>query len=419
MLLEIEKNDAYANLTLNRMIRQNRADDPAFVRELVYGVLKNKRLLDYQLTPLVSSGLAKVKAPALTLLRMGVYQIAYMGSVPEYAAVNETVRLAKVFCRGREGFMNGVLRAFLRQKAPRPLPDRKTELEDYLSIRYSACPALVRLWTESYGAAEAEQMLAASMETPRLCLRVNLLKGSREALIAALAAEGYHCVAGSLSDRTLMVMDKGTDILRSRYFREGWFSVQDQASTLAADLLHCAPGHTVVDLCAAPGGKTMAMAEMLCGEGKVYAFDLYPHRVKLIEEQAARLGIGNVTAACRDSSKTGADSLAGQADRVLVDVPCSGLGVIRRKPEIKLRPIASEAMTKLLALQQQLLENAGGYVKPGGMLLYSTCTCNPAENTEQISAFLAAHDAFSLQEMRQLLPGPENDGFFISVLLRR
>ena len=419
VLLDMETNQSYSNLALNNFIEKNKPENPAFVRELVYGVLENRILLDYYLAALVASGLKKVKKQDLTILRMGVYQILAMDSVPDYAAINESVVLARKFCRGRDKFINGVLRNFQRRQAELEalLPDRSSDPAKYLSVRYSAASWLVDLWLAAYGLDKTEGLLAASNGRPLLCLRTNLLKGTREELMQRLGEAGYQVEAGTLSDRSILVTGKGTGILEHDLFREGWFSVQDEASTLTADTVNPKPGNLAVDVCAAPGGKTMAMAELMGTEGEIYAFDIYEHKLKLIQDQAARLGTGIVKTRCQDG-RIALKELEGQADCVLADVPCSGLGVIRRKPEIKTKDHAEMDFAELVQRQKEILESASTYVKPGGTLVYSTCTVNPAENEEQVRMFCEAHPEFHLDFMNQLMPDRETDGFFISKMSR-
>ena len=419
VLLDMETNQSYSNLALNNFIEKNKPENPAFVRELVYGVLENRILLDYYLAALVASGLKKVKKQDLTILRMGVYQILAMDSVPDYAAINESVVLARKFCRGRDKFINGVLRNFQRRQAEleASLPDRSFDPAKYLSVRYSAASWLVDLWLAAYGLDKTEGLLAASNGRPLLCLRTNLLKGTREELMQRLVEAGYQVEAGTLSGRSILVTGKGTGILEHDLFREGWFSVQDEASTLTADTVNPKPGNLVVDVCAAPGGKTMAMAELMGTEGEIYAFDIYEHKLKLIQDQAARLGTGIVKTRCQDG-RIALKELEGQADCVLADVPCSGLGVIRRKPEIKTKDHAEMDFAELVQRQKEILESASTYVKPGGTLVYSTCTVNPEENEEQVRMFCERHPEFKLESMKQLMPDRETDGFFISKMSR-
>ena len=408
VLMDVEKNGAYSNLSLNSFIEKNRPDSPAFVRELVYGVLRNKLLLDWFLGQLIPSGLKKIKKQDMTLLRMGVYQLSYMKSVPEYAAVSETVNMAKKLARGRERFINGVLRGYIRNRQQLALPDREVNLEEYLSIVYSVERWIVRLWKDTYGAEKTEALLRASNETPELAVRVNLMKTDRKSLKEKLEALGFEAAESEVSDRALLV--KGSGLLDTELYREGMFSVQDEASILASDALDAKPGDCIADVCAAPGGKTFATAELMAGKGVIYAMDKYEHKLKLMEAQAKRAGIDNIRLLQHDSTVP-VEELKGQMDKVLADVPCSGLGVMRRKPEIKYK--GRQELNELIERQRQILLAAASYVKAGGTLVYSTCTINPAENEKQIVEFLRGNKDFKALEQKQLLPDGGTDGFFI------
>ena len=408
VLMDVEKNGAYSNLSLNSFIEKNRPDSPAFVRELVYGVLRNRMLLDWFLGQLIPSGLKKIKKQDLTLLRMGVYQLSYMKSVPEYAAVSETVNMSKKLARGRERFINGVLRGYIRNRQQLVLPDREVNLEEYLSIVYSAERWIVRLWTDAYGEEKTEALLKASNETPGLAVRVNLMKTDRKALKEKLEALGFEAAESEVSDRALLV--KGSGLLDTELYREGMFSVQDEASILASDALDAKPGDCIADVCAAPGGKTFATAELMAGKGVIYAMDKYEHKLKLMEAQAKRAGIENIRLLKHDSTEP-VEGLKERMDKVLADVPCSGLGVIRRKPEIKYKGM--QDLDELIERQRQILQAAASYVKAGGTLVYSTCTINPVENEKQIVEFLRGNKEFKALEQKQLLPDGGTDGFFI------
>ena len=408
VLMDVEKNGAYSNLSLNSFIEKNRPDSPAFVRELVYGVLRNRMLLDWFLGQLIPSGLKKIKKQDMTLLRMGVYQLSYMKSVPEYAAVSETVNMAKKLARGRERFINGVLRGYIRNRQQLALPDREVNLEEYLSIVYSVERWIVRLWKDTYGAEKTEALLRASNETPELAVRVNLRKTDRKSLKEKLEALGFEAAESEVSDRALLV--KGSGLLDTELYREGMFSVQDEASILASDALDAKPGDCIADVCAAPGGKTFATAELMAGKGVIYAMDKYEHKLKLMEAQAKRAGIENIRLLKHDSTEP-VEGLKERMDKVLADVPCSGLGVIRRKPEIKYKVM--QDLDELIERQRQILQAAASYVKAGGTLVYSTCTINPVENEKQIVEFLRGNKEFKALEQKQLLPDGGTDGFFI------
>ncbi len=415
-LLEIEKNQAYSNLELNKQITENKPDNSAFVRELVYGVLENKIYLDYLLENLIERGLRGIKKPVLTLLRMGLYQIIFMDSVPGYAATSETVKLAKRMTPGRDGFINGVLRGYGKKGGDISLPDRERDLEGYLSVRYSYARWIVRLWISQYGEEMAERLLAQGNRRPKLSVRVNLLKTDRSSLARDLRKQGFETEEAALSERVLFV--KGAGLLETEEYRNGLFSVQDQASVLAAEILDPKPLDTVLDICAAPGGKSLAMAELMKNAGAVTAFDIHKHKLKLLEKEAVRLGISIITVEENDGCVMREDLLE-TADRVLVDGPCSGLGVIRRKPEIKYKELTDQGRG-LAEKQLQILTVSGKYVKKGGVLLYSTCTVNQLENTEVIRKFLENNLDFEFVSDRQFLPETdETDGFYICKMRKK
>ena len=413
ILFEIEKEDAYSNLTINRFLEKNKPENPAFIRELVYGVLENKILLDYYLDNLIPSGIKKVKKKEATLLRLGLYQIVFMDSVPDYAAVNESVNLAKKLCRGREGFINGVLRGYMKKGKDIKLPNREKDYNNYLSVKYSFPLWLIEKWEKQFGLEECEKLLEASNSRPQLSIRVNIGKISRESLKKYLEEEGFEVTEGVFSARTLHV--KGSGLLENEKYKEGYFSVQDEASTIAADQLDAKPGETVIDVCAAPGGKTSAIAEMMQGEGIVYSCDIYEHKLELIEKLAQRLGISIIRPTLLDGTE-GNEQWFGIADKVLADVPCSGLGVIRRKPEIKYKDITDFA--ELASIQKRILNNAAKYVKNGGTLVYSTCTINKDENELQVEKFLQKHNEFKKIEERQFLPTEDIDGFYVCKMIK-
>ena len=413
ILFEIEKEDAYSNLTINRFLEKNKPENHAFVRELVYGVLENKILIDYYLDNLIPSGIKKVKKKEATLLRLGLYQLIFMDSVPDYAAVSETVNIAKRLVRGREGFINGVLRGYMKKGKDISLPSKEKEYKKYLSVKYSFPIWLIDKWEKELGKDSLEDLLIASNARPQLSIRVNLGKITREELKTYLVDKGFEVTEGTFSERTLHV--KGSGLLDDEKFREGYFSVQDEASTVAADQLGAESGDVVIDVCAAPGGKTTAIAEMMDGKGKVYSCDIYDHKLQLIGALADRLGLEIVEPTLLDGT-CGKTEWYDSANKVLADVPCSGLGVIRRKPEIKYKEITDFA--ELVSIQKKILNNAAKYVKKGGTLVYSTCTINKDENELQVRAFLEENSEFELIRDKQFLPTENIDGFYVCKMIR-
>lgn len=409
-LMDVESKKSYSNIALNHHIICGKPDSPAFVRELVYGVLENKYLLDHIIDHFVPSGAAKLRNSDLTILRMGLYQIGYMDSVPSYAAVNESVDMAKKFAKGREGFINGVLRSYLKAPYEARLPDRSKDEIRHLSVKYSYEPWIIELWMEQYNKEFVEELLKAGNKTPDLVVRVNTYRISREDLIKRFQAKGVEAELSCIAKNGLRV--KGSRLIEGKLYKSGLYSIQDESSMFAVEKLDPQPGEFIIDVCAAPGGKTLAIAETMRNSGKVLAQDIYKRKISIILNEAKRLGLDNVEARTWDATKVDS-ALAEKADRVIVDAPCSGLGVIRRKPEIKYKRRTAE-MDLLPRKQLEILQAASQYVKPGGVLLYCTCTINPYENQRVVSEFLKKNRLFERVEALQLLPNVnDTDGFFI------
>ncbi len=400
-LRDIEERSSWSNLALNSHIEKGGADDPAFVRELVYGVLRNTLLLDSSIDTFLSR--PKIGRPERLLLRMGFYQIALMGGVADHAAVHETVELAKHYAKGREGLINAVLRSFIRRGSGLIVPEG-----DRGEIEFSCRRWIAELWREAYGEEAAYALMAECQKPAELALRVNTLRIGRAALASRLSGTRED----SFTDTALLA--GGGALLDSEAYRQGLFSVQSRMSQFAVQLLDPQPGETIIDLCAAPGGKSCCIAERMQNRGLVLAFDLYEKRVGLIQREAERLGIGIIKAAQHDAQLP-IEALSCAADRVLCDVPCSGLGTIRRKPEIKLREKPAE-FRALPELQLHILMNGAGLVKPGGKVLYSTCTINPAENEYVIRDFLKDHHGFRSVYERQFFPQDAGDGFYLCLM---
>ena len=409
-LMDVETKNAYSNIAINHQIILHKPNNVPFVRELTYGVLENKMLLDYIIDSLIPRDVSKLKASDLTILRMGIYQLARMESVPEYAAVNESVVLAKKFSRGCEGFINGVLRSYINEKYNIKLPDREDDEVKYLSIKYSYEPWIIRLWLETYDVDFVESLLAAGNETPSVCIRLNWLKIMKPDLIKELSARGFEVEEGKIASNALHV--KGQGLLDTAFYKDGLFSVQDEACQMVAQMLDPAQGDVVMDMCAAPGGKALSIAERMNNKGTVIASDIYKRRVEIADREAKRLGIGIIQTRTWDATRVDS-TMVEKADKVLCDVPCSGFGVIRRKPEIKYRKNENE-VEALPAKQLAILKASASYVKPGGVLMYCTCTINPYENERVVADFLRKTNSFKVEESKQFMPNVDGtDGFFI------
>ena len=458
-LLAIERDGSYSNLELSKMLASDELSNKGFIREIVYGVTENKIYLDYILDKFIKKGAAKTKLQALIILRMGVYQILFMNSVPNYAAVNESVALARRFARGTDGFINGVLRNFIRNMDSASEIDVKGQLE-YLSIRYSCQLKLVEELVSMLGFEHAKVLLEHAGHRPPLSIRVNVAKISVKELADRLRANGFEIEGSKLSDRVLLV--KGGALTEANEYKEGLFSIQSEESCAIADFADAKSTELVIDLCAAPGGKAAAMAEQMlkpststepltetepdkqpststepltetepCKQpststepltetepgiagGKVVALELYEHRAALIEATARRLGLENIEVRCQNAVEQ-IDALVGKADLVLADVPCSGLGVIRRKPEMKYRDEFD--FDELVEIQTGILETGSSYLKPGGRLIYSTCTINPRENELMVKDFLERHEEFISEKEVKLSPFDNGyDGFYMNKL---
>jgi len=351
----------------------------------------------------------------LVVLRMGIYQLGYMNSVPEYAAVNESVLLAKKFCRGREGFINGVLRSYIREKSSVNLPDRNLDEVKHLSIKYSCAEWIVELWMEQYDAETTEELLKNSQGNPGLSIRVNTLKTGKEDLTRRLTEKNFEVKESHICDSALRVTKGG--ILESQLYKNGLFSVQDESSMKTVEILDPQPGEMIVDVCAAPGGKTLASAERMSNRGRIIARDIYLRKLNIINKEAERLGISIVNTSTWDATKVDSELLE-KADRVIVDAPCSGLGVIRRKPEIKDKKKVN-GFDSLPAKQLEILTVSSRYVKKGGVLQYSTCTINKQENQRVIKEFLRKNKDFSIVQERQFMPHIDmTDGFYVCKMVR-
>lgn len=421
ILLKNEKDGAYSNLALDKTLEKSGLStrDRAFVSKLTYGCIERKITLDYQIELYLSSPIKKLKKNVLTILRAGAYQILFMDKVPDFSAVNECVELAK---SNGAGYAAAMINAILRKISSNGimLPE-ESELLHYLSVKYSCPESLISMWNKAYGEDNTSQLLEASLSEAETVIRVNTLKISADKLIETLTTEGVTAEKGSIED-SLVITKTGCEIDRLEAFRKGFFHVQDIASQLCVKALSPKSGENVIDMCSAPGGKSFTIAEEMGNSGSIFAFDLYPARTQLIDDGAKRLGIDTITTCVCDSTKY--YSGIQKADRVLCDVVCSGLGVIRRKPEIKYKEL--DSFKELPATQYAILENAARYVKDGGRLVYSTCTLNKKENDKVCDRFLENHGDFRCiqpleidtfgEKYYSLMPHINgSDGFFIAV----
>ncbi len=391
VLYKVIYEGAYSNLALNQCIKENnlKSVDNSFLTVLVYGTLERLVTIDYIIRKLSSVPFRKIEASTLIILRMGIYQLLYMGKVPDSAAVNESVKLAKdkkLF--KSSGFINGLLRSFLRADKKYSMPP-ETDKSRYLSVKYSCPEYLVTLWLESYGEKLTLEILDSLSGRPPLCVHTNTLKLTSDELIERLSKEGVNAQKSEVLPEILTITNTGAvDTLES--FKKGDFFVQDESSAICASLTEVKSGDRVFDICSAPGGKAFSMAIKMGNTGSIKAFDIHLHKIKLIEAGAYRLGIKNIKPSVRDGAED--KEFCETARVVLCDVPCSGFGIIRRKPEI--RYTKEENYGGLPALQLKILENSAKLVEKGGILQYSTCTLNPEENSLVAEVFLQKHPEF-------------------------
>lgn len=404
--------------------------DAALAARLTYGTLQNRAMCDFYLSKYSSIRLRKIAPRVLEVLRMAVYQLTMLDRIPAHAAVGEGAEIIRRYCRADSrtvGFANGVLRAIARDceqgKLPHPnCPDK----ESYYALRYSHPEWLIRAFSAQFGQKEAERIAVANNEIAPLSVRVCRSKMTREQAAEQLVQDGFTALPHETVDNILLCA--GGDIAAHPLFQSGAITVQDAASAVCVDVLSPAPGAKAVDCCAAPGGKSFYIAERMENSGELVSCDIYEHKLEKIRQGAARLGLSMIKPRLADG-RVRQDDLTAWADAVLCDVPCSGLGIIRKKPEIRFK--TDEELAGLPQLQAQILANCAGYVKPGGVLVYSTCTILQRENGAVVHGFLHDHTDFSLEPfahpvcgqtegMITLLPHlHQTDGFFIAKLRRK
>ncbi|MDQ0337554.1 16S rRNA (cytosine967-C5)-methyltransferase [Caldalkalibacillus uzonensis] len=413
-LIKVEKQKAYSHLVLNQLLsRHPQLDlrDRQLLTELVYGTIQHQRLLDFYLEPFLKQGIAKLEGWVKQLLRLSVYQLYFLNRIPSHAVVNEAVKLAKKRGhRGIQGLVNGVLRNMLRQ--PKRSLDTIVEPVERIAIETSHPTWLVARWVRQYGLDTARVICRANNERPAMTIRVNLLKASKQDVLSRLTASGYRVSETSEAEQGLKV-ENPAKLMDSPLFKEGYFTIQSESSMLVAPLLSPQPGMKVLDLCAAPGGKTTHLAELMANQGRIVANDVHKHKLRLIETAARRLGITIIEVTARDGTAVSPEEW-GTFDCILVDAPCSGFGVIKHKPDLKWNK-RLEDIEQIKELQLHLLSNAAKLLKSGGQLVYSTCTIDKEENEGVIERFLEYHPHFELAgDMRQILPQDfGSDGFFM------
>lgn len=423
LLLRAEEDGVFVNLLLPARTSGEDARERALLTALLYGVTERLLTLDYAAAVFAARPASAFSPHTRCLFRMGLYQLYFMDKIPRFAAVSSTVALSKT--RGEAALLNACLRK--AAESPLPLPPREKNVARYLSVAYSFPLPTVKLFLSMYGEEETEALLSSFNRSPSLTLRVNTARITRDTYLDLLHKNGIEAEATAYSPFGVR-LPTSIDPARLPLFSEGGFFVQDEASQIEAVALGARRGENILDACAAPGGKSFSAAIEVGDEGSVTASELHEAKLSLITDGARRLALRNITAVTRDASQRLPDAEREAYDRVIADVPCSGLGVFGKKPD--LRYLSLSRLDELCPIQRDILFAAAEGVKKGGTLVYSTCTLSPKENEEQIKAFLSHHRDFvpmdftagalsSRSGMLTLLPHKNGtDGFFIAKLQR-
>ncbi len=413
-LYSIEKSGAYTNAALKEALSAEglSAQDKGFVTELIYGIVSNKSAIDYIIMQFSKVRIKKMTPWVLSILRMGIYQIYYMDKIPHSAACNEAVILAKKYSHGAgSGFVNAVLRSAARAYDDFKFPVSDNAVFD-LSLEYSYPEWITERFISEYGVDKCRELYIENRKPHPAAIRVNTLKTNVLELVALLKNEGLECMQADGIETALLVSGK-LNVDNSAAYKKGLYSLQNLSSQKAVKMLAPKPNQVVIDMCAAPGGKSCAIAERMENAGRVLSFDIFPHKVELINRAAERLGIDIIDARVMDSTIF-CEDLVGGADLVLADVPCSGLGVIHKKPDIKWSRTEGD-IKELCGIQKKILDNAAKYVKPGGVLVYSTCTVLPEENRLRIQEFLSENKNFKIEYEEQILTSDLGESGFYTI----
>lgn len=422
IVYKIDKEDAYSNIELNEQIKQNRKNltekDIGLISEIVYGVTTWRLTLDEIIKKYSKIKIKKISPWILNILRMGIYQIIFLDKIPKSAAVNESVNLAKRYGHASSSnFVNAILRKI-----------EKNDYEEFFKIeddieRISKTTSMPKWIVEelmkSNDEKEVEQICKNSNIKPKVTIRVNTLKINKQELIERLKEKNTECkeTAEKLDD--FLILEKVKNIENVEEFKQGYFTIQDISAGQTAKILNPQPGELVLDACSAPGGKTTYMAELMKNEGKIEAWDIHEHRTKLVEKNAQRLGIDIIETKVKDASLYD-ESLKEKFDKILLDVPCLGVGVIKRKPDIKWKR-KPEDIKNITEIQKKILDNCSKYLKKNGVMVYSTCSILKDENEKVVNEFLKENSEYYIksEETRNILPNQEEDGFFICKIYRK
>jgi len=447
ILVKIDSKQGFINILLAKALDKKKifTRDAAFITEITYGVIRNRNKLDWAISQFSTKAPSETAILIRNILRMGIYQLLFLDKVPDYAICNESVQLAKKYGNIRiSKFVNGVLRNIIRNRENIRWPDKKKKTSLYVSTIYSHSIQIVERWLKRFGFADTIKICEANNKIPTLVIRTNTLKISRYDLKGILEKENISVKEGLFTEEALYV--KGLpNVTKFPAYRDGLFQIQDEASMLVSHLLGPSPGEFIIDICSAPGGKTTHLAQLMSNNGSILATDSNKSRLFTVKDNSRRLGIDIVKTRQNNGIILDKKYLK-KADKVLVDVPCTGLGVIRRKPDLRWQTYDAKRFGQLSELQGKILDTASSYLKIGGRLVYSTCSTEPEENEEIVSRFLEKHLDFEIEDLSkfikerklpvyesgqhnkrkfiQILPGLSNsdldlDGFFMAKMIRK
>lgn len=423
--------NAYSNIVLrNELNKSSFSDkDKALITEIVYGTIKYKYTIDKILNDFLKNGIDSLDSYVLNILRSAIYQIRFLDKVPGFAAVNEAVEIAKKYKSiGSSKLVNGVLRNYLRNLDKNYYNEKN--IVEALCFNYSFDKWLVNMFIRQYGIVTAETILKGLNERPAITVRVNTLKIDYDDAFSKLIEYGYDIEEGYVCPEAIII-NKGKSIENNPLFKEGKITVQDESAMLVAPSIEPKENSKILDLCSAPGGKTTHISEIVNDKADIVAFDIHGNKLSLVKNNANRLGIKNITYKEMDATIFD-EGLENSSDYVLIDVPCSGLGIIRKKPEIKYTKDL-KALKEIVEIQRKIMSNSAKYVKVGGTILYSTCTLNKEENQDNIEWFIKNYPEYSLEPLFYgnlpnfiydngtvtILPNKYMDGFFIAKFKRR
>ena len=387
--------------------------DRKLLTQIVYGTLRLRGRLDWILGSLYRGRLEKMDPRLRNLIRTGLYQISELDRIPDHAAVNESARIAAALFPARVGLVNAILRNAIRKSEDIRFPDPETEPARFIASWHSHPLWLVEKWIERFGIEETSALCQADNDNAPLCLRVNRIKATRDAVLEELSDLGFKAQKTGASPDGLIIRESPHSIRETQLFREGRIQIQDEASQLIARILDPQPGENILDLCSGIGGKTTHAAALMQNHGRITAIDIHPDKLKELEGLSHRLGISMIRTLAGDATQDLGKEFEASFDRILLDAPCSGLGTLRRNPEIKWR-LQPDDIKEFASLQIRTLDRTRHYLREGGILVYSTCSIMREENEDVVEAFLRSHADYKLADMpdRMLKDFTDSKGYF-------